>query len=151
MSKKCLGCGSILQIKSNKQQGFIPENKYQEANYCERCFRITHYNEQKVTKLENINTYILKEINKSAKFVYFLIDFLNINEETINTYKSILVPKILIISKLDIIPKSIKDNVITSWLEKTYGITESIFCQSTKKNYNTKSLIKHLENSLTIA
>ena len=39
--------------------------------------------------LENINEYILETINKKAKYVYFLIDFLNINSETINTFKKI--------------------------------------------------------------
>ena len=61
-----------------------------------------------------------------CQYVYFLIDFLNINSETINKFESIKVPKTLIISKLDIIPKSIKDNTIINWLKEEYSITEEI-------------------------
>ena len=63
-----------------------------------------------------------------------------------NTFKSITTPKTLIISKLDIIPRSIKENKITSWLKEQYNIKEEILFQSSKKNINTKSLITKLEN-----
>lgn len=145
MNKKCIGCGSVLQYKNEQEKGYIREDKYQDSSYCERCFKIIHYNEKIITELANINEYITEEVNTNAKYVYFLIDLLNINTETINTYKSIKVPKTLIISKLDIIPKSIKDNKIINLLKDTYGIKEEILFQSTKKNINTRSLINNLE------
>lgn len=145
MNKKCYGCGAILQTNNKEEKGYIREDKYNNSNYCERCFKITHYNEKKVTHLENINEYIIDEVNKKASFVYFLIDFLNINTETINTYKKIKTNKILIISKIDIIPKSIKNQTITNWLKENYGIKEDIIYQSSKKNINVKSLMSHLE------
>ena len=147
MNKKCTGCGSILQTNNPKEKGYIKEEKYNNSTYCERCFKIIHYNEKIVTELVNINEYIIKEVNKKAKYVYFLIDFLNINNETINTYKQIKVPKTLIISKLDIIPKSIKDNKIINFLKEEYQITEEIIFQSTKKNINTKKIISNIEKS----
>lgn len=146
MSKKCIGCGSNLQTTNKEKQGYIKQEKYETSSYCERCFKIIHYNEKIVTTLENINEYILETINKKAKYVYFLIDFLNINSETINTFKKINTPKTLIISKLDIIPKSIKDNKIISLLKEEYKITDDIIFQSTKKNINTKKIISTLEN-----
>lgn len=147
MNKKCTGCGSVLQTKNNKEKGYIKEDKYDNSTYCERCFKIIHYNEKIVTELTNINEYIIKEVNKKAKYVYFLIDFLNINSETIDTYKKIKVPKTLIVSKLDIIPKSIKDNKIISFLKEEYSIKEEILFQSTKKNINTKRITSYLEQN----
>lgn len=146
MSKKCIGCGSNLQTTNKEKQGYIKQEKYETSSYCERCFKIIHYNEKIVTTLENVNEYILETINKKAKYVYFLIDFLNINSETINTFKKINTPKTLIISKLDIIPKSIKDNKIINLLKEEYKITDDIIFQSTKKNINTKKIISTLEN-----
>lgn len=146
MSKKCIGCGTTLQSNNNKEKGYIREDKIQDSSYCERCFKIIHYNERIVTNLDNINDYILKEVNKKAKYVYFLVDLLNINTETINTFKEITSPKTLIISKLDIIPKSIKETKITSWLKEEYGIKEEILFQSSKKNINTKALLNKLES-----
>lgn len=147
MNKKCTGCGSILQTTNPKEKGYIKEDKLDNSLYCERCFKIIHYNEKIVTELDNINEYIVKEVNKKAKYVYFLIDFLNINEETISTFKRINVPKTLIISKLDIIPKSIKYSKIINFLKEVYNVNEEIIFQSTKKNINTKKITSYLESN----
>lgn len=147
MNKKCIGCGSVLQTTSKKAKGYIKEEKINDSKYCERCFKIIHYNEKIVTELENINDYIIKEVNKKAEYVYFLIDFLNLNNETISTFNKIKVPKTLIISKLDIIPKSIKDTKIINFLKEIYNIKEDIIFQSTKRNINTRRIITSLESS----
>lgn len=145
MSKKCIGCGSIIQHDDKNKIGYAPIPKSGEAKYCERCFKITHYNEKLILPLENINEYIIDEVNKNSKYVFFMIDLLNINKETINTFKSITVPKTLIISKLDIIPKSIKETLIEEWLKDTYNINNDIKFLSTKKNINTRLIVKTLE------
>ena len=146
MSKKCIGCGTTLQSSNKEEKAYIREAKIKDSSYCERCFKIIHYNERIVTNLDNINDYILEEVNKKAKYVYFLVDLLNINKDTMNTFKNIKSPKTLIISKLDIIPKSIKNNLITSWLKEEYGIKEPVEFQSSKKNLNTKALLNKLIN-----
>ena len=145
MSKKCIGCGSIIQHEDKNKIGYAPIPKSGEAKYCERCFKITHYNEKLILLLENINEYIIDEVNKNSKYVFFMIDLLNINEETINTFKNINVPKTLIISKLDIIPKSIKETLIEEWIKDTYKINNDIKFLSTKKNINTRLIVKTLE------
>ena len=146
MNKKCLGCGTILQSIDETQKGYVPKEKYNTAHYCERCFKITNYNFKTVTELPNINKYILEEVNKKAKYVYFMVDILNINSEAIKTYNSIKVPKTFVISKTDIIPKYIKQNNIKTWLQETYQIEDIIF-QSTKKKLSTNLLVRRMEES----
>ena len=138
MSRNCIGCGAYLQSEDKKKIGYVPQSKNSDAKYCERCFKIMHYNEKLIMPLKNINTYILKEIQKNQYPVFFLVDFLTINEETIRIFQSIQNEKILIISKLDIIPKSIKKERIGSWLARVYGINEDIQFISTKKKIHTK-------------
>lgn len=145
MEKTCRGCGSVLQTTDSSKPGYIPQNKFEESYYCERCFRVIHYNEKRIAELDNINDEIITKINKEAKYVYFMLDFLNISEETLNTFKMIKVPKTLVISKVDIIPRSIKETSIVKWLHKIYQITDNIIFQSSKKNINTKSIIANLE------
>ena len=70
MNKKCTGCGSLLQTTSQKEKGYIKTEKIKDSNYCERCFKIIHYNEKIVTELDNINEYIIKEVNKKAEYVF---------------------------------------------------------------------------------
>jgi ribosome biogenesis GTPase A len=149
MNKKCNGCGTTLQTTEPNNKGYIKEEKYKDSNYCERCYKIIHYNEKIITELDNINEYIIKEVNVKAQYAYFLIDFLNINSETIETFRKINVPKTLIISKLDIIPKSVKETKIINFLKRTYKIEEEILFQSTKKNINTRKIINNLsENNI---
>lgn len=147
MNKKCQGCGVILQATNPEEKGYIPMEKYRDSMYCERCFKITHYNAKLPVTLKNVNDYLLKEVNEKAQYVYFLVDFLNINEETMTTFKKITTSKTLLISKTDIIPKSIKEQTITEWLKKVYNITEPILYQSTKKNTNTHAIIHFLEEN----
>ena len=147
MNKKCIGCGSILQSSDKNKIGYVPDYKENEAKYCERCFKITHYNEKLILPLENINNYIIEEVNKNSEYIFFMIDLLNINSETINTFKLLKSPKTLIISKLDIIPKSIKENLISNWIKETYNLNEDIKFLSTKKNINTRLILKTLEEN----
>ncbi len=140
MTKKCTGCGATLQSTNSNNVGYIPAEKYELANYCERCFKITHYNSPIIVPLENINDKLITELNKTAKYTFFLVDFLNINKETINTFKSLKVPKTLVISKIDIIPKSIKENTITKWLKREYQLTDNIIYLSSIKNKNVNTI-----------
>lgn len=145
MKEVCRGCGAELQFTDPSKSGYIPQNKYADSYYCERCFRVIHYNEKRIAVLDNINDEIIAKVNKEAKYVYFMLDFLNISAETLNTFKMIKVPKTLVISKVDIIPRSIKENNITKWLNEVYQITDNIIFQSSKKNINTKAIIANLE------
>jgi len=147
MNKKCIGCGSILQSTDKNKIGYVPDFKENEAKYCERCFKITHYNEKLILPLENINNYIIEEVNNNSEYIFFMIDLLNINSETINTFKMLKSPKTLIISKLDIIPKSIKEDLIANWIKETYDLKEDIKFLSTKKNINTRLILKTLEEN----
>jgi len=147
MNKKCIGCGVILQSNNEKEIGYVPKTKLATAKYCQRCFQINNYNLKTITTLENINSYILEEINKKADFVYFMLDFLNINSETINTYKLIKASKCLIISKLDIIPKSIKEINITTFLKDYYNIQDRIIYQSSKKKIHSSEIINNITNN----
>ena len=145
--KRCVGCGVILQSEDNNKLGYIPANKINEAKYCERCFKLTHYNNQIIIPLKDVNDKIIKEVNKSKKNVYYIIDLLNINEETINTFKEIKTSKKMIVSKLDIIPRSIKTSKITEWLKNVYGINEDIFYISSNKDINLERIINDIERN----
>ena len=147
MNKKCIGCGSILQSDDRNKIGYIIKEKISDAKYCERCFKITNYNEKIIVPLKGINTYIIDEINKDDKYVFFLVDFLNINKVTIDTFKQIKNNKTLVISKLDIIHRSIKQNLIINWLKEVYGITENIIFISSVKKLNTGSIENILERN----
>lgn len=146
MIKKCIGCGVELQNYHKDRIGYTPLNLF-EAKYCERCFKIIHYNSAKVVTLDSDQKDLIDLINKKAKHVLFLLDVLNINEETINTFKSISANKTLVVNKIDLLPKSIKLNRVKDFLYNVYNIDSDIlFCSSLKKT-NLSNIINYLEKN----
>ena len=150
MSKKCVGCGALLQYQNKDEIGYIKEDKYEDANYCERCFKLINYGEFKSVITEG-NEYvdIYKNINDTNDLVLFLVDIFNINSsiEMINKYINNKI--ILVITKFDIIPKSVKEYKIIENI-KRYDFNKNIIdivLISSKTNYNIDLLYnKIIEN-----
>lgn len=142
MSKKCSGCGATLQVEDNKLTGYT---KKIENDLCERCFRVLHYHEVQIIDYQTeIKTY-LDKMNQTKHFTFYFLDLLNINEESISYFKKIKNRKCLLISKLDIIPKSFyKDNII-KWLRDVYQIQDDILFITAKSNNSIKKLEDILE------
>lgn len=145
MNKICFGCGSKIQSNDKTREGYIPGSKIDSAIYCQRCFRLIHYGENKESNVPKSINSIINNVNKEAKYVIFLADFLTLDEDIINIFKRIKVPKTLVISKCDIIPKSIRYDVIISSLRNIYNIKEDIKLISSENGFGINSLINYLE------
>lgn len=141
---KCSGCGSVMQSENPKAIGYVPVEKLKKGNLCLRCFRILHYNDLITVDLPKEEE-VLSIINAKGEYAFFFVDLLNINSEVISTYKKISIPKCLVISKIDYIPKSIKKENIIEWLQEVYGIDEEILFLSAIKDIHTHDLFKVLE------
>ena len=137
MSKICFGCGAHLQYSTPDKIGYVKEEKYGEADYCERCYKMIHYGKYEKNREPKTIKEIVGTVNKNASYVVFLMDFIDVFDETINIFKSIKVPKVLAISKSDIIPKNVSFSQIRAYLRVTYGIKEEIVFTSSKTNLNT--------------
>ena len=153
MSRKCLGCGAKLQSDNKEKIGYIIESKIDTANYCERCFKLINYGEFKdilTSGKEYIDIY--KGINKTNDLVLFLVDIFSINNsiEMINKYINNNI--ILVITKYDLIPKSVKEDKIKNKI-KQYNFNDNIIdivIVSSKTNYNMDTLYeKILKNKKT--
>ncbi len=142
---RCYGCGAILQTQDKEKIGYIPKDKKNDAKLCLRCFRILHYNDLKMVELPTED--ILNTVNKKGEYAFFLMDFLNINEEVVSIYKKISIPKTLIISKIDYIPKYVNKNKIKDWLKKEYGVEEEILFASAVKNINLGAIRNTLDSN----
>lgn len=146
MNKVCFGCGSILQFDNPNNPGYIPENKYNDSSFCKRCFRLTHYGEINNNELEKSTKSILDKINKDNIFKIYIVDFLNINDETINIFKKIKGNKMILISKLDLMSKSLNKDKIVKRLKEIYSITSDIKFISALNNYGINSLLNYLKS-----
>ena len=135
MTKKCPGCGSIIQYDDENKVGYSPKK---DAKLCERCFKLKNYNEKKIIDLKYNNEEIINNININADNFIFITDFLNLSKKIINTYKRINKSKTLVINKVDYIPNSINKEKYINWIKSTYSIDENIILVSANKNYNIR-------------
>ena len=133
---KCKGCGKILQNEDINKEGYT---KNLDNKLCERCFKIKHYNYVDVNAKVMSNDEIISAINKKEACTFFLCDFLNLNEASIELYNKIKYPKVLIVTKIDILPTNIDLEVLRSNIKKTYNIKEVFF---------VSSLLNKIENKL---
>lgn len=147
MSKKCIGCGSLLQHKTKDKDGYVLESKYEDARYCERCFKIKNYGEYTVITEEIEFDKIISKINSSDGLVVFLIDVLNLSKECINYIKKFDNEVYIILTKRDIIPKSVKDSKIIEYFKKYFYKTDNIMCVSSFKNKNIDSFINYINTT----
>lgn len=143
--KKCIGCGVVLQSDNENELGYIPEHKYQESSYCQRCFRLIHYDKKIVSKSLVDDEKILEVVNKSDSYAIFLIDFLNVNNETISMFKRININKTLVISKSDLIFDSISKDKMKERLKNIYDLNDDIIFLSSKNKLNINFVFKKLE------
>ena len=138
---KCIGCGAVLQSNDVSKEGYIKNN----GNLCERCFRIKHYNEYKqVSKTNEDFIPILKDINNTKDLVVLVLDLFNLPENLDIITNNINNEILLVLTKRDILPKSIYDENIFKYIDNyKLNYVDKIIISSLK-NYNFDLLLEKI-------
>jgi len=134
---KCIGCGITLQNENINTIGYTTniENKL-----CERCFKLKNYGKYQTVSLDNED--YLKIINSipSSNLVVYTTDILNLSIKIPTNLTKV----ILVVTKKDILPKSIKDEKIINYIKQRYPSILEVVVISTIKNYNLDYLYNRL-------
>ena len=139
--KKCLGCGIELQNENILANGYTPNL---ENDFCMRCFKVKNYGENmtiNTNQEEYIN--ILNSISKTNDLVIYVVDVLNIGENLDSIKENLKNDIILVLNKKDVLPRSVKEEKIISYLKERYSFLD-IICISTFNNYNLDLLFKKI-------
>lgn len=141
--KKCLGCGVTLQDVNLLQEGYTTSL---ENDLCQRCFRMKNYGEyQVVTKSNEEYLNILKDVAETKDLVLYVTDVLNL-EENLEEIRNLIPNKmILVLNKIDVLPKSVKEEKIIGYLESMNINFEEVIVISANKNYNIDYLLKRIK------
>jgi len=142
MDKYCTGCGVLLQDENVLQEGYTTSL---ENDICQRCFRMKNYGEYQVsTKSNEEYIEILKAIDQTKDLVVYMVDLLNL-EQDLSIIREYLHNKIvLVLNKRDVLPKSVKDQKLISYIKELDVDFEDVVVISTSKNYQ----IDHLLNTI---
>lgn len=141
MSKTCIGCGITLQCEDSFEDGYVNPTVFDEVLLCRRCFRLKNYGEYRVAN-KSVVYYqrIIRDILKTNDLVIHLVDLFNMdNLEYI--YSKIFSPAILVISKMDIYPKSVSEDKIINYFKERYPKYVDVVCISADKDYNMDLLL----------
>lgn len=141
MTKTCIGCGITLQCEDSFEDGYVNPSAYENTVMCRRCFRLKHYGEYKVTNKSNsFFKGIIKEIFRMNELVLHIVDIFNLgNIDYI--YSKVHSPCILVLSKIDILPKSINEERLIAYFKKKYPKYKDIIAISSDKNYHMDELL----------
>lgn len=140
---KCIGCGIILQTESREKLGYTTDI---EKKLCERCFRIENYGEyKKVTKNNTEYINILKEINKTNDLVVLVVDIFNLSDNMNIIKENINNDILLVITKRDILPKSVNDEKLIEYIKKYNLKIKDEVVISSYKNYNFDNLYQKIK------
>lgn len=137
MIKKCLGCGVVLQNDNISKEGYIDDiNK----DICERCFKLKYYGEYREVSFSNKEYQsILDSIPKDSLVVY-LTSLLSLNLDIVSNFNNVIV----VLTKKDLLPKSVKDYKLIDYVSKRIDNYLDIEVISSIKNYNLDSLMEKI-------
>ena len=74
MTKKCIGCGAVLQYTYPSIEGYVKKEVYEKSKYCERCFKIKHYGKLDVLEIKKDFLSMMRDIRNTNAGIIYLID-----------------------------------------------------------------------------
>ncbi len=145
---KCRGCGAVLQTEDRMKDGYV---KSLDHSFCERCFRIQHYNDyQKVEKKIEDFAPILKEIGDTNSLVILVVDVLSIPQDFSFLNSSLHQnPLLLVLTKRDLLPSSLYEERLKNYFQDiSPNIVDTIMISSSR-NYHLDELMEKISKYQT--
>ena len=120
----CIGCGAPIQTKYKDRLGYTPQSALKKGMetgelYCQRCFRLRHYNEITDVQLTDDDFLrLLHEVGDSNALVVNVVDIFDFNGSVIPGLPRFVAGNdvLLVGNKKDILPKSVKTSKVAQWL-----------------------------------
>ncbi|TCZ77051.1 ribosome biogenesis GTPase YqeH [Paenibacillus albiflavus] len=148
----CAGCGVKLQVDDSGKLGFVPTEAFlKEPIICQRCFRIKHYNEaSSITLNQDDFLKLLSHVGNTKALVVNIVDLFDFEGSMISSLQRFVGnnPVILVVNKIDLLPKVTNYNKIINWVQKQakqWGLkTVDVVLCSAKKNMGFERVINSI-------
>ncbi|MUT66283.1 ribosome biogenesis GTPase YqeH [Paenibacillus sp. NEAU-GSW1] len=149
----CAGCGVRLQSEHPEEPGYLPEAALKrEPVICQRCFRIRNYNEASSVAVDQDDFLrLLGSIGTTDSLVVHIVDLYDFEGSLISGLQRFVGnnPVLLVVNKVDLLPKSMNLNRIRNWVQKqakAEGLrTLDIVLCSAKRNIGFDHVIEALD------
>ncbi|MBF0714723.1 ribosome biogenesis GTPase YqeH [Gemelliphila palaticanis] len=153
----CIGCGIEIQTEDKNKQGYLPlsvvDKSIEGHLICQRCFRLKHHNEVSDVELGAEDFYkLIKSLSKKDALIVKVVDIFDFSGSWIEDVTDIVGKNkdiVLVANKMDLLPKSVKENKVKQWLYKIMkqkGIkVKDIILISAIKNHGVEELAHALD------
>ncbi|MEI5905763.1 ribosome biogenesis GTPase YqeH [Bacillus spongiae] len=149
----CVGCGVTIQTTNKEEMGYSPPSALQkETIICQRCFRLKHYNEvQDVSLTDDDFLKILNGLGEVEGLIVKVVDIFDFNGSWLPGLHRFVGnnPILLIGNKVDLLPKSVKENKVINWMKheaKALGLKPiDILLVSASKGRNIAQTLEAIE------
>ncbi len=114
--KKCKGCGAVLQNTDAHQIGYTPKLS---GDYCQRCFRLMHYDDLTVSMRKGIDPdEVMAQIAKTDALILWVVDLFDFEASMIPGLNRFLLGKdiILLANKRDLLPATMSEEKIARFV-----------------------------------
>lgn len=154
----CIGCGAVIQTEHPDELGYTPKAAFEKGIasgeiYCQRCFRLRHYNDIQDVKLTDDDFLrLLNNLGKEDALIVNVVDIFDFNGSLIPGLHRFIGdnPVLLVGNKVDILPKSLKKSKLTQWMrERAHeeGLRPvDVLLTSGKKTQEMQELLDAIEN-----
>ncbi|MBF0714126.1 ribosome biogenesis GTPase YqeH [Gemella sp. GH3] len=123
---QCIGCGIEIQTEDSTKQGYLPksvvEKNIENSLICKRCFRLKHHNEISDIELGAEDFYqLIRSLSTKNALIVKVVDIFDFSGSWIEDVTDIVGKNkdiVLVANKIDLLPKSVKENKIKQWLFK---------------------------------
>ncbi|MCI1287648.1 MAG: ribosome biogenesis GTPase YqeH [[Lactobacillus] timonensis] len=155
---RCIGCGAVIQTSDPNEVGYTPKSALERglANdelYCQRCFRLRHYNEIAPVSLNDDDFLrLLNQLGKVNALVVYVVDIFDVTGSLIPGLHRFVGdnPVLLVGNKEDLLPRSLRRSKLRDWLRQQVnqaGIRPvGTVLVSAKKNRQIDSLLDKIEH-----
>ncbi|MTL87423.1 ribosome biogenesis GTPase YqeH, partial [Turicibacter sanguinis] len=153
---KCIGCGATIQTENPKEIGYTPASSISkmenEIIYCQRCFKLKHYNEvQDVALTSDDFLKILQRVGETDALVINIVDIFDFSGSMVaGLSRHINGNDILLVgNKVDLLPKSVNKTKLNHWMRrslKEYGLKPlDVALVSAGKGFGIDELMEMIE------
>ncbi|MFP4286593.1 MAG: ribosome biogenesis GTPase YqeH [Candidatus Izemoplasmataceae bacterium] len=150
MEKACIGCGGLLQ-NDDKNRPFYTPKPILESDYCQRCYKMIHYNEIIPSSLnEEDYQKMIEHIALKKAFIVMVVDLFDLEGSIMPQLSKLTAHKetLVIANKLDLLPKSVNPSKLRHRVLKRLHENDikpvDIILTSAKKRYQIDAIIEKI-------
>lgn len=141
--RTCKGCGIEIQKADPQKPGFVPEKVFDQAEVCQRCYRLVHYGDIQPSLLDKSSYQkAVKEALDQADTVFLVLDIIDFESSLHPDFDKLLRRKhtIGVLTKIDLLPPITTPKEALAWAKKRLPYPDSFAAVSGKKGWGIDEL-----------